>query len=494
MKPVLSSLRARQLSGVRCRTCARLLRREWRSFATASGAGDAEIYDVVCVGGGPAGLSLLAALRSHPTTSRLRLALIESQSLTPLRTFAPQPDSYSNRCSSLTPASVGFLDGIGAWKHVRRERVMPYGGMRVWDGVSGESIGFDVDGGGGSVEGVKETEGSNGGVVAYMNENVNLTSALLRRIEELGGVDILEGEKVEDIAFGEDTPTADLTSWPVITTSSGTRLAARLLVGADGANSPVRTFAGIESRGWDYNRVGLVATLKISGPGWGGEGKKIAYQRFLPTGPVAMLPLPGNMSTLVWSTTPALAARLKSLSPEDFCAMVNAAFRLRTPDLKFLHTIEGGQKDEVSWRETHTKFPREQVPQDVVAVQPGSIASFPLKFRHADSYISQRIALVGDAAHSVHPLAGQGLNQGQGDVQSLVDNIIYNVDHGADLGIRMNLEGYERERYWRNHVLMGVVDKLHKLYATENLGVVGVRSWGLGVVDRLEGCMISEPQ
>lgn len=357
--------------------------------------------------------------------------------------------------------------------------------MRVWDGVSGQAIGFEYpeDSGAGRSDG----EGVEKGVVAYMNENLNLTSALLSRIEELGGVDILEGQKVDNISFGTDTPTADLTSWPLIKTSSGKTLAARLLVGADGVNSPVRSFAGIESRGWDYNRVGLVATLQLSGPGWEGEEKKIAYQRFLPTGPAAMLPLPGNMATLVWSTTPELAARLKGLESRDFVAMVNAAFRLGIPDLKFLHTLEAGQEEEVSWRSSHTPFDRDQIPMDVIALQAGSRASFPLKLRHADSYISQRIALVGDAAHSVHPLAGQGLNQGQGDVEALLNNITYSVDHGMDIGIRMNLEGYEKERYLANHVLMGAVDKLHKLYGTENLGVVGLRSLGLGAVDKLEG-------
>ena len=257
-------------------------------------------------------------------------------------------------------------------------------------------------------------------------------------------------------------------------------LAARLLVGADGGESPVRKFAGIASRGWDYGRVGVVATLQLEGE----EGEeRTAYQRFLPTGSVAMLPLPGRLATLVWSTTPELAAHLKTLSEKDFVAMVNAAFRLSPTDLRFMHSLKGGQTEELAWREQHTQFDVERVPQQVVGVQEGSVASFPLKMRHADTYIGERVALVGDAAHTIHPLAGQGLNQGQGDVESLVKTIEYAVTHGQDIGVHMSLEPYNAERYAANNMLLGVVDKLHKLYAVESGPIVPLRSLGLRAVN-----------
>lgn len=134
--------------------------------------------------------------------------------------------------------------------------------------------------------------------IAYMCENNNLVSSLLSRIGRLGdGVEIVDKTRVESIGFSQqDSGALDLRSWPVVQVSSGRRLAARLLIGADGANSPVRTFAGIETRGWDYGRHGVVATLKLEG---GGAGEKTAYQRFLPTGPVALLPV--RMRTLSWS-------------------------------------------------------------------------------------------------------------------------------------------------------------------------------------------------
>lgn len=145
--------------------------------------------------------------------------------------------------------------------------------MQVWDGVSGSRISFGED---------AET-------IAYMTENVNLVHGLLGRLEELGGVEIVDGKKVEGIRYGEDDGNLDLRTWPVVKLAGGRELTARLLVGADGQNSPVRTFAEIESRGWDYERMGVVATLKLE------EGtslrRKTAYQRFLPMGPIALLPV-----------------------------------------------------------------------------------------------------------------------------------------------------------------------------------------------------------
>lgn len=344
--------------------------------------------------------------------------------------------------------------------------------MQVWDGVSDARIEFDWGGGPGQT-------------IAYMTENLNITSGLLGRLDELGGVSVFENTRVESIAFGEDKDGLNLSEWPVIQLANGQRLWARLLVGADGANSPVRSFAGIEARGWDYGRHGVVATLQLEGEGWGGDDTKIAYQRFLPTGPVAMLPMPGNHSTLVWSTTPERASRLKSLSATDFSALVNAAFRLSPVDLDYLHSQGSGQAEEVSWRLQHTSLQPKAIPQSVVGVQEGTVASFPLKLRHADTYIAERVALVGDAAHTIHPLAGQGLNQGQGDIQSLAKTIEYAVSHGQDIGTQMSLESYNADRYAANHVVLGVCDKLHKLYSVGSGPLVPLRSLGLKAINAM---------
>lgn len=211
---------------------------------------------------------------SSSVTAGLRVALVEGLDLSHARNWKSEPETYSNRVSSLTPGSVGFFTDIGAWEHVQRSRVQAYHGMQIWDGVSGSRIEFNWS------PSASET-------IAYMTENSNLVHGLLSRISELGGVEIIDKTRVESISFGEDNGELDLRTWPAVKISGGRTLVARLLVGADGANSPVRTFAGIESRGWDYERHGVVATVKLEDVG----GVKTAYQRFLPTGPVALLPV-----------------------------------------------------------------------------------------------------------------------------------------------------------------------------------------------------------
>jgi ubiquinone biosynthesis monooxygenase Coq6 len=412
-------------------------------------------------------------------TSSLKIALIETQDLSTASTWELSSHQYSNRTSSITPASKAFLDSIGAWQHLDLSRVQAYHGMQVWDGVSGSRIEFDW-------QAQSQAQDS---TIAYMVENANTVRSLLRRLESLGGFSAFDRTKVTEISLGNsdaaNATSLDLSSWPHLSLSSGERLACRLLIGADGLNSPVRNFADIPSRGWDYERHGVVATLKLNDDG--DESAKIAYQRFLPTGPVALLPLPGPYATLVWSTLPSHAARLKSLSPRDFLAMVNAAFRLSPVDLAYMHTISSGQEDELSWRENHTPRTEEgrYVPHQAIALQEASVASFPLRMRHADSYTASRVALVGDAAHTIHPLAGQGLNMGIGDAEALVRTIEFAVAHGQDIGDQLSIENYNAERYAVNNLLLGVVDKLHKLYAVGSGPLVGLRSWGLEAVNGL---------
>jgi ubiquinone biosynthesis monooxygenase Coq6 len=242
-------------------------------------------------------------------------------------------------------------------------------------------------------------------------------------------------------------------------------------VGADGFNSPVRTFAKISSHGWAYDAQAIVATMFHSPRGAFVGPNTTAYQRFLPTGPIAFLPISPQASSLVWSTKPPLAAALIASGPSVLGSMINAAFRLPDISMRYLNgviidahasgtpTTPAQIKAEISWRERSHGIEEisayasasvdtskqgippagsELLPPLVTSLQPGTMASFPLRFNHTDSYLGEgqgsRTVLVGDAAHTVHPLAGQGLNLGLADVQCLSRCIEDALLQGGDVG------------------------------------------------------------
>jgi ubiquinone biosynthesis monooxygenase Coq6 len=482
-----------------CSSCQQqLLRTKRRKFASTSRT-TPEIYDLATVGGGPVGLALLAALsqygsvllratvlmniESSAVTSHLKVALIEAQDLTRARDWNLPPDEYSNRASSLTPSSISFLENIGAWRHVDQARTQPYDRMEIWDGGNDSSLYFDH-----KAEARKYNAPAR--TVATMTENSNLTKGLLSRISELGAdSSLLTNTSVASIEHGTDDPDGlNLSTWPVVNTSSPasttpSSIAPRLLVGADGFNSLVRNFAWISSEGWDYDRHGLVATLNTEANAHSldsfsdedSSASAIAYQRFLPElgGPIALLPLPNNKASLVWSITPQNAAYLKTLPADSLIALVNAAFQLDQTDIKYLFTLPNSptsdspfsHRDELEWRLQHNSSPTSHPrPPKVTGVQPNTLASFPLRFRHAGTYIGPRVALIGDAAHTIHPLAGQGLNLGLADAQALFSTIEYAVEHGQDLGDMMTLERHNKERWGKNLAMMMGVDGLNSVY------------------------------
>ncbi|KAI5290294.1 putative ubiquinone biosynthesis monooxygenase [Ascosphaera aggregata] len=358
--------------------------------------------------------------------------------------------------------------------------------MQVWDAPTASHISFDL---------------GKANTVATIAENANLVRGMLERIDSLAAdnVSLFSGTTVAEIKTGKAYPDGpDLSAWPVLTlapsksAAEGPRktIAARLLVGADGINSQVRKFAGIYAAGWDYERHGVVAALKLDKSQL--PLRTTAFQRFLPEfgGPIAILPLPNSHANLVWSTKVANATYLKSLSPQALAATINAAFRLSEIDLKYFFTLnpaesENAHAEELAWRLNHVKTPP-HVPPMVEAVQPGTPASFPLRYRHTNSYIMPRVALVGDAAHVIHPLAGLGLNLGLGDVAALTRTIEYSVTHGMDVGDLLSLEKYVQERYLVNAQIGGACDLLHKAYnVTGNGPFAWARSLGVGVLQHL---------
>ncbi|KAH8986109.1 hypothetical protein EDB92DRAFT_1936262 [Lactarius akahatsu] len=454
--------------------------------------------DVVIVGGGPAGLAFASALAANKALDgSVKVTLVEGGDLDKVRDWEMPPDAFSNRVVSLTNASQDFLDEIGAWVHLDAERTCPIEDMQVWDGISDARIDFSA-----AALGLGRGKGSS--QMARLTETLNLQRGLLQHLSGQSNITLLDSTKVENI-FSDDIPGG---GWPVVQLSNGNVLRARLLVGADGINSPVRSYSKIDSYGWDYNTRAIVATLL--------HPPRI-FPAFLPTGPIAFLPLSDTASSLVWSTTPALAAVLTKADPAILAGMINAAFRLPERSVRFLHRRLLEQpslspedlRTEIAFREqAHTIAPHsayasatinpedasvgipphgaEALPPLVASIQPGTIASFPLRLRHAEEYIGSRTVLIGDAAHIVHPLAGQGLNLGLGDAAALARCVSTALALGGDIGSRTALTPYARERYFENHKVMSAVDKLHKLYASTAPPVVWARSTGLEVLNELD--------
>ncbi|KAG9310605.1 hypothetical protein JVU11DRAFT_9170 [Chiua virens] len=320
--------------------------------------------------------------------------------------------------------------------------------------------------------------------MARLTENLNLQRGFLRHLDKLESIQVLQKLKVESIQ-----PEVDSNGWPLVHLSDGTTIRARLLiasnVGADGFSSPVRSYAGISSYGWSYDTQAVVATLNRAPRGAFERPNHIAYQRFLPTGPIAFLPLSPTVSSLVWSTRLRHAAALCKSGPDVLASMINAAFRLPEVSIRYLHDrileaeaagatlSHDAIKDEIAFRERSnniSKYPAYALPSLRLPSQAGTIASFPLRYNHTEAYLGEgagsRTVLMGDAAHTIHPLAGQGLDLGLGDVECPARCIDQTLKHGGDIGSYTALRPYASERYFENHKVMSAVDKLHKLYSS----------------------------
>jgi len=371
-------------------------------------------FDVVIIGGGLVGLSLARALAG----SGLRQALIEQQ----LPASAPGDEAWDSRVYALSPGSAAFLDDCGAWQRLPHERVARVETMRVHGDDPGARLEFSA-----YDAGLRE--------LAFIVENRRLQLALREAAREQdlrvycpAGWTTLEF-RADDIALGLE---------------DGTELLARLVIGADGSESRVRMHAGITVRASDYRQLGVVANFSCEKP-----HRDVAFQWFRRDGVLALLPLPGNRVSMVWSIAEepgrgllALADAALAAEVESACSGVLGTLRMITP-----------------------------------------AAGFPLKLQRVTQFTKPRLALVGDAAHNVHPLAGQGVNLGFRDARVLA-RVLKDRGPQGDCGDYALLRRYERAR--REDVLAMEVatDGLQKLFNNDAVFLAGARNLGLKLVDR----------
>lgn len=364
-------------------------------------------YDVIIVGGGIVGATLACALGN----STLRVAVIEAHTAP---TVWPT-DSRDLRVSAVTSGSMRIFNALGVWQRMVAARVSPFREMHVWDADSPGVIHFDS-----AAIGVD--------TLGYIVENRVIQAALYERCQEFSNLDWMNSVRITGMDFANEHVT--------LHTEHAQQLQARLVVGADGPDSGVRQLAGITTRGRDYQQTAVVASVKTSA-----SHRHTAWQRFLPDGPLAFLPLTDNYTSIVWSLPPERAAYMLSLDDTHFMAELQAALgsdEQQTEPDKGLGTIESV----------------------------GPRASFPLRLIHADRYVQDRLALVGDAAHTIHPLAGQGVNLGLSDAAVLAQLLIEAAAKKSDVGALSTLRRYERWRKGDNLAMVAALEAIKHLFGS----------------------------
>ena len=371
-------------------------------------------FDVVIVGAGLIGGALACLLGN----SRFRVALLDRM---------PPPDvpvgEFRLRVNAYNRAAESILRDCGVWERLPAERIFPF--RRVHVGNSG---------GEGTVSFAAADLGTDH--LGHFIENDLVTAFLMERVRELSNVEVISDADIADISFERE--------WAVVRMNGRESFAARLLVGSDGANSRVRDAAGISVNRRPYHQRCIVGTVKFDG-----DLNETAWQRFLTTGPVGLLPLARGYCSLAWSCDEATAEHLLALDDEAFCTELNEA-------------IDG--------RLTVTGI--------------GPRASFPLVARDAATYVADRTALVGDAAHVIHPLAGLGANIGFQDIWALA-RLILDVadDPSEDLGAPFRLRRYERRRHRDNRLVMSTMSAFNTIFSNDSDVLNKLRNSAMRIAD-----------
>ncbi len=331
------------------------------------------------------------------------------------------------RASAIAAAARRLFETVGAWDAIANN-AQPILDMVVTDSKLDDAIRptfLTFDG-----------EIAPGEPFAHMIENGPLVAALLKRARETG-VD-LRPVAISEFSNEGERVTAKL--------SDGTQMSARLLAAADGARSRIREIAGIQSFGWPYPQSGIVTTVAHERPHHGR-----AEEHFLPAGPFAILPLTGNRSSIVWTEETQEAERIVALSDAEFHAALEKRFGLHLGEISLA----------------------------------GARRAYPLGLSVARSFIADRVALVGDAAHVIHPIAGQGLNMGLRDIAALAEAVVDAARLGLDIGSSNVLERYQRWRRFDTMAMGVATDGLNRLFSNHSGVLRLARDVGLGIVDRM---------
>lgn len=372
----------------------------------------------IIIGGGIVGLMTAALVAKEGC----RVIIVERRA----PTFDWSPSSIDIRVSAITRESQNLFQHLGLWQGLSELGVSPYQHMCVWDEGGPGEIHFDA----------RDVGQPN---IGHIVENRLMHKVLFQHLSDQESVEFV----FDDAPIGYQIQQSGVS----LTLDSGKELSAQVLVGADGARSWLRQQAGIDTKGWSYQQKALVATVETEKP-----HQKTAWQRFLPTGPIAFLPLSEqHLSSIVWSYTPESVDALLSLEQEQQKRAIAKALGFRLGKVTDIHQV----------------------------------AAFPLNMQHAERYIAERVVCVGDAIHSIHPLAGQGLNLGLQDAKSLAACFAAAHQQGRDLGARSLLRRYERARKAPVLGTIALMEAFKRGFQAQQLPIRFLRNQGLQLSNRL---------
>lgn len=377
--------------------------------------------DLVIVGAGMVGSALALALAD----SGLSVVLLDRGPLTPGAVESDLP--FEPRVSALSLASQRILQRLDAWDGILARRVSPYQAMHVWDGSGTGAVHFDA-------------ASVHAEVLGHIVENRVVQDALLERLAE-ANVLLLPEARLELLRRSGD-------QW-LVQLAGDRQIRAPLVVAADGATSAVRRLAGLETREWDYLHHAIVTSVRCAE-----SHQRTAWQRFTDDGPLAFLPLDRGGDTrwcsIVWSCTPKQGERLMALDDAAFCQALGEAFEHRLGRVECSDTR----------------------------------LCIPLRQRHAKRYVEPGLALIGDAAHVIHPLAGQGVNLGFLDAAVLAEELRHAQARGESIAEQRVLERYERRRMPHNLAMMAAMEGFQRLFQDDRLPLRWLRNAALKQVDR----------
>jgi len=384
---------------------------------------DKNAYDIIIVGGGMVGATMACALAD----SALQVAVIEARQ----SDFNWPENSHDIRVSALTHASQHIFENLGVWGAMQHDGAAAYHTMNVWDASGQGQIHFN------SVD-VGQAD------LGHIVENRIIQKALQIKLAEFDNIDLLMPLQLQSMQL-RDVNAPDNRSAVELTTSDGQQLTADLIVGADGANSWVRQQAGIGLNSWAYQQTAVVCNVQTSE-----SHQDTCWQQFMPEGPLAFLPLADGQSSIVWSTTEEKSQALINMDEQSF-----------NQELQMTFGSSLGRIQLTSQR-----------------------AAFPLRLRHAKHYVQEHLALIGDAAHTVHPLAGQGVNLGLLDAVVLAEEVLRAHEKRRAPGALSALRRYERRRKGDNIAMLAAMDGFKRLFSNDFAALKLLRNSGLNLADK----------